>query len=436
MKTKLILVASKLMDSNKKEDRAEHGLIRLSKKAREHMNLEGNKSVELWPAGSTNIKLARTKVLEIFKAYSKDIKKLHDDGMSERNILRVGFVTTNTFNAICNPEDIGNIWLADSIEETVIGGDPEFMLVGANKKAKHASNVDGLSHAQQLGSDGPWAELRPDPEIEVDAFVQNIKQLFNNSDGANCIQDYKWLGGCFYNMESNDSWNNRSNWPIGGHVHIGTPLKIAKAMENDSIFRNGIHATLQKILDELVAIPMMKVEGVTESCERRKIYGKYGESRVAGPHGERLEYRTLSGQWLTHPVLASAVLGTVKAIAHAVFKDIEDNDNDINFVTFKGADPNYFHNNYKTWNNIPIINKYGTEKPNGKMRDILHNGQVSFTKAQTKKIEKTLTELSTYDLYSEHIDSFCEVVGQHMNVLKKQETDLKKTWVEDQAFII
>ena len=136
-------------------------------------------------------------------------------------------------------------------------------------------------------------------------------------------------------------------------------------MQNNEIFRKSTHAILQKILDELVAIPMMKVEGVKESCERRQqSYGKYGGSRVKGPHSERLEYRTLSGQWLTHPALASAVLGTVKAISHSIFKDIEDNGNDVKFVSFKGKDSTYFHGNYNDWNNIPIIHNYGTAKPN------------------------------------------------------------------------
>lgn len=436
MKAKLLLVVSERMDSNKKKDRYEDKLIRMGQKARENLGLTDDKTVELWPDGSTKEKLARSKVLAIFKAYTSDIKKLRDEGMSPEDILRVGFVTSRTFDYICGRADGRDIWLSDTIEDTIVGGDPEFLLMTESGRAKYAGSVSGFHHDGQLASDGPLAELRPNPEVNVNDFVKNIKDLLTNHENVNCISRYKWAGGCFFDVEAvDDPYGNRRTWPIGGHIHIGTPLRIAEKMARDAAFKNGTHATIQKILDEYVTIPMMKVDGVETSCIRRRHYGKYGEKRVKGQNGERLEFRSLSGQWLTHPKLAAAVLGTVKAVSHSVFKDIEDSGMDSSLVV-SDYPGNIFSDDFNGWQRMGIVASYGAVKPNREMRSILHQGEVNFSKRQVNKLKKKLRELKTYDGYKEHIDVFCEVIAQPEERLSEQENDLKKTWVEGQDFII
>lgn len=437
MKTKLLLVVSARMNDNKKKERYEDKLIRMGQKTRDHLGLTDDKQVELWPNGSTGDKIARSKILAIFKAYSSDIKKLREEGMSEEDILRVGFVTSRTFNSICGGNNDRDIWLADTIEDTIIGGDPEFILVTDNGAVKYAAEVENFHHAAKLGSDGPWAELRPDPEVKAEDFVKNIKDLLTTHDAVNKINRYRWVGGCYYNKPQARGFGvGREDWPIGGHIHIGTPLKIAEEMHKDGKFMQGTHATIQKILDELVAIPMMKVEGVEASCKRRNQYGRYGENRKNGPGGERLEYRTLSGQWLIHPKLALAVLGTVKAVSHAIFKEIEDGGMKNELVASNNIIPGHSYFVSDHWEDIELINKYGATKQNAEMRSILERGEVDFSRRQVNKMKQNLRGLITYNDYRDHIDTFCEVISQSEEVLQNQETDLKKTWIEGQDFII
>ena len=88
------------MDSNKKKDRYEDKLIRMGEKARHDLGLKDEKNVELWPEGDSRDRISRSRVLEIFKAYSSDLKKAKSD-MPEEDFNRVGFVTSRTFSFIC-----------------------------------------------------------------------------------------------------------------------------------------------------------------------------------------------------------------------------------------------------------------------------------------------------------------------------------------------
>lgn len=437
MKTKLLLVVSERMDTNERKGRYEDKLIRMSQKARDFLGLSDDKVVELWPSGSTRKKIARSKTLAIFKAYSSDIKKLRYEGMPKEDMVRVGFVTSRTFDYICGQEQPEDIWLADTIEETIIGGDPEFLLTITDNRAQYAGYISGFfgDGIDQLDSDGPLAELRPDPEVKVENFVNNIQKLLTTHRKVEKISNYNWVGGCYYNMINADT-KKQKDWVIGGHIHIGTPLKIADKMLQDQQFRKNTHAIIQKILDEYVTIPMMKVEGVKDSCKRRGYYGKYGEKRLKGVNKERLEFRSLSGHWLTHPKLANAVLGTVKAVSHAIFRNIEEDESAI--VTKNNLlDENIFNNsNDLVWGNIELVSKYGATRTNTEMRKILHEGQINFSKSFVNKIKKNLRGLNTYSDYKDHIDTFCEVISQPDEKLFKQEKDLKKTWIENQDFII
>lgn len=435
MKAQLILVVSNKMDTNKKAGRRENKLIRIGEKARANLGLTNDKTVELWPNSSTKERIARSTVLTIFRAFSSDIKKLREQGMSQEDILRVGFVTTNTFNHLCTNNDATNIWITDSTNEIIIGGDPEFILIN-NDEAVYAGKVDGLYHNGRFGSDGPLAELRPDPESSVDIFVNNIYNLLSNTTITKCIQDFKWAGGCFYRMRRVGR-EKQQDWPIGGHIHIGTPMLIVDKMIKNETFRMKIHSVIQRILDSFVAVPMMKVEGVDVSCSRRRHYGQYGARRTTGVGNNRLEYRTLSGQWLTHPKMAKAVLETVQAIVHAIFKDVEDHDMDSAFISDDNVDIYmYFSNDTNPWENIELTRKYGVIESNAEMRAILEHGDITFSTQYINKIKNKLRSLTTYETHKNNIDVFCDIISQSKRDLAKQETDLKKTWLEGKNLII
>jgi hypothetical protein len=245
-------------------------------------------------------------------------------------------------------------------------------------------------------------------------------------------------------MNETDKIGGRKKWPIGGHIHISSPIFINKMVRDNNLFKAGLYASIKKIIDEYVAIPMLKVEGNSSYIRRKqlsydnRLYGSYHDDyRLKGPHRDRLEYRTLSGQWLTHPLLAEAVLGTVKSIYHAIFKDVELNKNLIEFVSIDDIKEGhlYFKKDIN-WKNIPLTNGYGAIRDNESMKGILHDGKIKFTRKIIDDIVFKLKNLSTYAKYAKHIDKFIEIINITKKSLQKQETDLKKTWIEGQEFII
>jgi len=457
MKKPLILIVSDSMDSNKKDSRNEHGLIRMGQKARNNLGLANDKTVELWPNNNSDgDRINRSKVLEIFKAYSADIKKIKQD-MPHKDQIRVGFVTSTTFAYICRDQrkKKDSIWIADSIEDTFIGGDPEFALFTEDDKIRYASEV--LSFESDLGSDGPLAELRPEPAVNVKEFVARIKKMLKSHPSTGNIKDYSWKAGCIYSAIRAGTGMTR-DWPIGGHIHIGTPLKLAKKIEslNNSnqyqgdLFQQAVFSCLNKALDEMIAIPMIKVDGKESSIKRRRQGGysdKYGNFGFYKRDKGRLEYRTISGEWLSHPKMAAAVLGTAKAIAHSFFILMEDRNLDEGAIMtssqlkiFSNPDQfkklGHFERNFGGWKDIQVMEDLGTVLSSGRMIDILHEVQIEFNKSYYTKLARMLRSLPTYSQYAKHIDFFIEMVALPYTAFKTMNRDLKQNWVKKSDFII
>lgn len=440
MKAQLVLVISQKMDNNKKQDRYEDKLIRMGEKARHNLRLEDEKTVELWPEGSDQDRISRSKVLEIFQAYSSDLKEAKQS-VSEEDFDRVGFVTSKTFNFICKDKrkKRGNIWIADTIEDTVIGADPEFLLMNGDGTIKYAAEVGGFHHTDELGSDGPLAEIRPMPAIEVVDFIENIRHILRNHKNTKLISKYAWMGGCYYHSPREDGVGRA--WALGGHIHIGTPSKLARAIESfGDNYKTAIYACLNKVLDEYVAIPMIKVDGKSDSVKRRSQFGYYGDVRT--DHG-RLEYRALSGEWLTHPKMAEIVVGTAKAVAHSFFKLLDEAGYKHSMVMTKtqqsSNDRNnfrFYDNNFCYWKNIDIMNALDAVRNSSRMIEILGKGEIEFGKPFLMNLKKKLRSLPVYKEYSDYIDGFVELINVPDEILLKRDKELKHTWVGNKEFII
>jgi len=445
MKSPLILVVSSKMDSNKKKGRNEDRLIRMGSKTRANLGLTDEKTVELWPdTGEVSDRINRSKALEIFQAYAGDLKKLKDDNMSANEYFRVGFVTSRTFDYICRDKHKKkeNIWIADTIEDTVIGGDPEFLLGTKEGHYQYASYVRGFRHSDELGSDGPWAEIRPQPTIGVDDFVDNIQDILRNHPNVKLIEEYKWISGCYYYGGQPPNGSSARSWPLGGHIHIGNPAKLVKAMNSaGNSYRNSVFACLQKIMDEYIAIPLMRLDGLDNSTKRRSEFGYYGDIRV--DHG-RLEYRTLSSEWLNHPALTAAVIGTAKAISHAFFRSLENTGFNPKAVMTKSmaegsSDINiyrFFDASFCYWKNIELMREFKTIKNSSTMIDILNSAKMEFNQAFFKSHKSLIKSLSTYKEYAEHLDAFLEIIALSDDDLASIPRDLKKGWVGGDGFII
>lgn len=434
MKSQLILVPSEKMDSNQKQDRNEDKLIRIGERARKNLKLENDKAVELWPDGDIKGKINHSKLLNIFQAFSSDLKKVQRDGMGLGEYNRIGFVTTKTFKYICgNKKDPkSDIWIADMIEDTIIGADPEFMLI-ENGDVQYAGSVSGFTHEGELGSDGPLAELRPAPAIGIDDFIGNIKEIFKSNPKRVHILDYDWISGCFFNSPSHGR-----EFSIGGHAHIGTPAQVTSTLANNKL-KLILFSCLQKILDEYISIPMLKIEGKDEGTRRRHHYGSFGDFRT--DHG-RLEYRTLSGLWLAHPRLASAVMGSVKAVSHAFYKTAESKSyNKKLFTTEETSSNNYdiysmFDQRSDVWKDIEIVKDMKATKSAAEMIDILEKGQIKFDKEYISALTKRFRSLNTYSIYAKYIDMFMEILSLPGTELKKMDKDIKHNWLEGKKFII
>jgi hypothetical protein len=212
-KENLILVPSTRMDGNKKPDRDERGLIRMSKAARNFMGYQN--LVEVWPQGATAQQRTQNSVLlEIFHAFSADIKELKADGFTKDELKRVGFVTTDTYKKITG-KTTGkerNIWIADKIHETVLGTDPEFLLFDNDRNIIHACNVMGFNG--EIGCDGAMAEIRPKPAMTPEDVVRNIETIFKSGSQVDKIKNYDWVAGCYFKNTSRDfsDWRPYSHW--------------------------------------------------------------------------------------------------------------------------------------------------------------------------------------------------------------------------------
>lgn len=442
MKNQLILIPSKKMDNNQKDGRKESQLIRIGGKARENLGLKNDKAVELWPDSDANGRINRNRLLQIFQAYSDDLKKLKESGMSLEEFNRVGFVTSNTFKYICGrsskTNEKENTWIADTVEDTVIGADPEFLLVSKDGVVQYAAEVTGFGFEGPLGSDGPLAEIRPPPAVSVKDFIHNIKDILENDSKRMAIMPYDWMGGCFLTGQDR-------SFAIGGHAHIGTPTQASqltnKYGDEANKFKLLLFSCLQKVLDEYISVPLIKVEGKEDTVQRRQHYGKFGDFRT---DCGRLEYRTLSGIWLSHPKLAEAVMGSVKAVSHAFYKIAQSKDYNKNLFIPGKTDSHFDFDPYilfdqrdtDSWKTIEIVKLMRATKSSSEMIDILQKGQIRFDKAFFNSLTNRFRSLSTYKEYSGYIDAFIEIVSLPHAELTEIDRNIKHNWLEGKEFII
>ncbi|MCK4978512.1 MAG: hypothetical protein KAS36_16380 [Anaerolineales bacterium] len=442
----VVIIASERMDSNQKEGRDENQLVRIPKKTRQVMNPKDN-TVELYDAKRKALtRFVNSRVLKIHQAYASDIKKantLVKSGIlkqSDKN--KLCFVSTDTFKRITGKRkmvDSAKVWIADSIVDTLVGADPEFVLIDRHGYAVHARDVMGVRGTQTspLGVDsyGLQAELRPEPEVNPEALIRRMKDILRNDRLAPSIADYTWKA-C--------SWDR---FGIGGHLHFGTP----KMLEQKKDAKFGFFVVATRLLDELVALPLCKIEaegGVSRRNSSR--FGRHGDFRK---DTGRLEWRVPGGDWVAHPDLAEAVVGTSKAVCEEVHRLIDASGFENDFIVpkkyragdwaaYKGASVNqdragrvHFwtgdweyrtkrQNNWAAW---PICESFGVEKSSTEIANELHNS--SPTIATTKHAFRVLRSMSTYRDYKKQIEKFIEVCSKQKKTLAKINRDMKATWL-------
>jgi hypothetical protein len=428
-KKKLILLPSSAMDKNKKEGRDENNLIRMSKKARQFMKFS-EEQVEVWSAGTTAKERKSSAILlNIFQAYSDDIKKLKNSKSVDMD--RVGFVTTKVWNRVTNGKDEQSIWVSTGVHDTVIGADPEFLIFDSDGNVIRANNL--MSKTGILGCDGAMAEIRPEPSVTPGGLIKNIKSIFSNKDLTAPISKYDWIAGCYYK-------DNVRDYPMGGHIHIGNPLKVARMTLNKrEIFFN----VLNKVMDELLAIPCIRLDNGMGNKRRTQCqmsntggWGYFGEWRTCDG---RLEHRTLSGMWLMHPSLAKCVIGTAKAITDDVFKKwASKNFNHEYIVPKKYADFSRDQAaSFNDWHSFTVCKDTDTCMSSKELKAILNSSKSSdIDKTYLSNWHNKMRRLSTYNKYSKYIDGLKEILTVPIAEVSKWNKNIKENWLDGKKFAV
>lgn len=437
MQKKLVLVASDKMDANKKEDRKEHSLIRMASTTRANLKFN-KKKVELKPTSNATTALK----LDIFQAYSSDLKKIKNKikngELTSEEANRVGFVTTSTYKKILGNRKQKNIWISngadkvEQIENLIVGSDPEFLLFDNNGNVIRANNV--MAKPGKLGNDGAMAEIRPSPSISPNELVKNMKDIFSNTKLTHNIKDYDWIASCYHK-------DNVRDYPVGGHIHIGNPRKVASMHTTQ---RYQFFKAINKILDELLAVPLIKLDGAEKGSARRTHcqmsmggggYGWYGEWRPSDGH---FEHRTLSGLWLSHPVLATAVIGTARAIAKEIFRYGAEHDYDIKYLF-----PETFWNkqiwnaNFNSWGDIPLVRDMRCNASSKEIKGLLHNSRESdITKTYLRTWYSKIKGMATYKKHCKYIDALYEILSHSKKDLDDYDRNIKKNWLEGRKYLI
>lgn len=419
------------MTENKKQGRNEHSLIRLAKKAREGLS---KNDLEVYLDSDSEPVPPRSMILKTFMAFSEDLNYIKSQNI---DVSQVGFVTYDVYKRLAGNKEDANIWVSDSIEHIILGADPEFLIFDDEDYIIAANDLmekDGI-----IGSDGAMAEIRPFPAIMPEDLVDNIKTIFTDKELTAPINPFVWKSGCYFSDQNRD-------YPVGGHIHIGNPAVIeSKPIEHRSRF----FVALNRILDEMIAIPMIKMDGEFEGSRRRTMcnmgnYGFFGDWRDCNG---RLEFRTLSGRWLCHPTLAEAVIGTTKTVVEEFYKMVESQDFNMEYVlpnnfelyytNGKYDNPDLWKHNFSLWGDIKVLKDLGCTIPSGKIATLLNKSDDSLiTDDILKDYYNRFKSMSSYSKNCEYVDKLFDILKH----VKKEHIDncgcIQQSWIEGKKFFI
>lgn len=407
-KLKIRLAVSEAMSNSPKED----GYIRFSKAAREENSVR-----QILMTIST--KDGKSLKLEVRQAYKEDlnylVKQLQSGKITDEQAKITGFVSRATAATISGtPVPVGqvvrkHIYISDGLFPLTLGADPEFVIVDPTTGyMQHAANLlmDAYK-SKKFGADGLLAELRPDPAASAKKLVKNILELLESRKELD--KNNKWIGGASYGV----GIKNHAIHAIGGHIHVGQPSTLSDKtkQEKDVIFRRII-----SILDELVAAPLVRIDGPNQ--ERRRVssmYGRYGDTRE---QVGRFEWRVPSGLWLINPELAEAVLGTTQAVSEGCYEVIAEHKYNNDFVSSHEDRENGF------------LRKMNAEKTNNISKIINESNPMNIDDDFINKCANKLRNLSSYKRHKDEIDAFVEFVKLSEADRKKINYDIKSAWFD------
>ncbi|HEC63671.1 MAG TPA: hypothetical protein ENI23_00090 [bacterium] len=257
-------------------------LIRVPKKIRENLGLDcGDWLVFETAEGKSSFRVE--------KAFLSDIEQFGD----EKSFVSEGSLIL---------KESGEVYIKH--HNLTIGCDPEFFLV--NKKTRNVLNAEVFfKREDQVGSDGPLGELRPDYSDTPQGLVTNLSNLILS------LNSFLPKDVCPLALSYNKGLCS------GFHVHLGFPIEILSFAADDTHkFINNIVYTL----DYLVGIPTLFID-LDDRRRFSKEYGNPGDYRL---NMRTLEYRTPGGYHLASPSLTQELLSLSFSVVSSIIKTSEE----------------------------------------------------------------------------------------------------------------
>ena len=388
----------------------ENGYIRIPRRARKHFDTNTNTISITYKK--------KTIALEIKAAFKEDITDLKasisEGKLTKEDASDVGFVTSGVFQGLMGRSkkaETDYCYMSDDIEDIMLGADPEFVLVNPkSREFKYAEHVSGFGSSGVLGADGPLAEVRPPPATSTDQVIRNIRNILKK--GNPYISPYSWLAGATY---GNPKKKGERVLHIGGHIHLGDPLIVPNAD------KQGTYRQIIRMLDELMAIPLVRVDGPNAFLRRNTThtngYGRYGLWGDTRPQVGRFEWRVPSGLWLAHPDFARAVLGTAKAITETSYQMMAEKGFDPKWICARADGKGFL----KAWKAI------GSQRA-AKIVNSCDPKMV--TLGMIKASHDKLKTMDNYAKYRDDIDEFIRLVTLSDKDKIRINLDIKDTWLD------
>lgn len=403
------LKVSKAMTDRSKELASENRYIRLTKAMRNFCDASGN-TIEVQGQGISE-------ALEIHRALIQDCKNTMATPVGNSGI--VGFVTKATYDRIMGKTK--DVWISESIDNLIVGSDPEFGLIGDNGEFIYADGALPDSHAEQLGTDGPCMEIRPNPSSSIDDHIDAIQKLLKIGSRKKEIADITWYTGASYKGKIAPRV-----FTLGGHIHIGNPQTLEQVKNNlEGGDITSIHRRVIRVLDELVGIPLTRVDGPDASFRRKTTvgggpYGYFGDFRT---QNGRFEWRTPSAVWFTHPDIAAAVIGTTKAVSEECYRVMAGKSFALRWV------------NARFDNKVSFLRDMGCSS-DAHVKEILHNSSLTLVSDEdVSSIHTRLKNMSTYEKYKEYIDAFIKYTSVSSTKAASIKFDkFRNNWLNKRSF--
>lgn len=405
----LRLVPSKRMDQiGLDSNPEEHDFIRLGAAARAYFAPNGD-IIRVFTAQGGE------RFLQLQKALIDDLR-----GITKPNDRRTGFVTTSTYKAIRSDQQVP-VWVSESESDLMLGSDPEFGLLDEEGAVQYASHVVNYGKNAALGTDGPSMELRPAPANNVEGHLEAITTLMKKGVSDPLLNKSRWFTGAMLNCKKAGRV-----FVFGGHIHVGDPAILAiQVKKTEGLSVEDVHRRLIRILDDLVGLPLTRIDGPDAGPRRagksNNNFGFFGDFRQ---QPNRFEWRTPSAVWLTDPVLAKAVLGTVKAVTEHAYVLLVENKFEPTWIRGDASKKS-------------LLRAIGA-KTDTIVRNTLHKSAPDLVDRDTMaEYHARLRGLSTYEKYREEIDSFIAITSVDPAKVKKliNYFGTKEAWAGEKSAI-